>query len=322
MARFILEFEKPLFELKNKLEALKRTASSAKIDITQEIADLEEQIKRLRQRIYSRLSPWEKVQVARHPDRPKTLDYINLIFTDFIELHGDRLFRDDHSVIGGLAYLNHQRVMIVGHQKGKNARENVVRNFGMSHPEGNRKALRMMKLAEKFSLPLICFIDTPGAYPGIGAEERGQGLAIANNLMEMSALEVPVVVVNIGEGGSGGALAFGVGDRIFMLENAYYSVISPEGCASILWRDEGKTAEAAEALKLTAQDLLKMGVVHGVIKEPPGGAHDDPHSVAVELKKVLVSSLSELKRIPPTELLESRYLRLRNTGSFIEGENS
>lgn len=318
MARFMLEFEKPLFELKKKLEALKRTASSASIDVTQEIADLEEQITKLQQRVYRKLSPWEKVQVARHPDRPKTLDYINLIFADFMELHGDRLFRDDHSVVAGLAYLNHSKIMIVGHQKGKNARENVIRNFGMPHPEGNRKALRMMKLAEKFSLPLVCFIDTQGAYPGIGAEERGQGLAIANNLMEMSGLKTPVVVVNIGEGGSGGALAFGVGDRIFMLENAYYSVITPEGCASILWRDETRCAEAAEALKLTAQDLLRLSVVDGVIKEPPGGAHHDPRFVAAELKKVLISSLSELKKIPSEKLVESRYLRLRNVGSFVE----
>lgn len=320
MARFVLEFEKPLFELKSKLEALKRIASSAKVDVTQEVADLEQQIIKLRKRVYSKLTPWEKVQVARHPERPKTLDYIDLVFADFIELHGDRLFRDDHSVVGGPAYLNQQRVMVVGHQKGRNARENVTRNFGSAHPEGNRKALRLMKLAEKFSLPLICFIDTPGAYPGIGAEERGQGLAIANNIMEMSALKIPVVVANIGEGGSGGALAFGVGDRIFMLENSYYSVITPEMCALILWRDETRCAEAATALKLTAQDLLRLSVIDGVIKEPPGGAHHDPHLVAEALKKVLVSSLKELCGIPVDKLVESRYLRLRNTGSFVEGD--
>lgn len=322
MARFVLEFEKPLVELQNKLELLKRAAVSAEIDVSEEVAELEEQIRKLRRRVYKQLSPWEKVQVARHPERPKTLDYISLIFADFIELHGDRLFSDDHSVVGGPAYIDHQKVMVIGHQKGKGAKENVRRNFGMPHPEGNRKALRLMKLAEKYSLPLICFIDTPGAYPGIGAEERGQGLAIATNLMEMSTLGTPIVVVNIGEGGSGGALAFGVGDRIYMLENAYYSVITPEGCASILWRDESKTAEAAEALKLTADDLLKLGVIDGRVKEPLGGAHQDPNFTAAELKKVLISSLKELMKVSQEKLIASRCQRMRNYGSFIEQQSS
>ncbi len=318
MARFVLEFEKPLIELQNKLESLKRVAASAELDVGKEITELEEQIRDLYFKVYQHLTPWQKVQVARHPGRPKTLDYISSIFVDFIEFHGDRLYSDDQSVVGGPAYIDHQKVMVVGHQKGREAKENVKRNFGMPHPEGNRKALRLMKLAERFSLPVICFIDTPGAFPGVGAEERGQGLAIATSLMEMSTLEIPVIAVNIGEGGSGGALAFGVGDRIYMLENAYYSVITPEGCASILWRDESKTEEAAEALKLTAEDLLEIGVIDGIVKEPLGGAHKDPSSVAAELKKTLISSLVELTKISREELVSSRYQRLRSYGSFIE----
>jgi len=318
MARYILEFEKPLFELEKKLEEVKKMAPSEKTEWAQEIRNLENQIEKLRQRIYTSLSPWEKVQVARHPDRPKTLDYINLIFSNFLELHGDRLYRDDQSVVGGLAYLDGQKAMIVGHQKGRDTKENLIRNFGMPHPEGIRKANRLMKLAEKFSLPIFCFIDTPGAYPGIGAEERGQGAAIAANLMEMATLAVPIIITNIGEGGSGGALAFGVGDKVFMLENAYYSVISPEGCASILWRDESEAPKAAEALKLTADDLIKLAVIDGIIKEPLGGAHNDPSFVALGLKNALVKALKELKKYSKEKLVEKRYQRLRKIGHFKE----
>lgn len=318
MARYVLEFEKPLFELEKKLEALKRVAPSDRAELNQEISYLEGQLEKLRRKIYSKLSSWEKVQIARHPERPRTLDYVDFLFTGFIELHGDRLFRDDPAVIGGLAYFEQQKVMIVGHQKGKSIKENVMRNFGMPHPEGIRKAYRLMKLAEKFGLPIFCFIDTPGAYPGIGAEERGQGAAIAANLMEMSALATPIIVANIGEGGSGGALAFGVGDKIYILENAYYSVISPEGCASILWRDESKAPEAAEALKLTADALLKLEVVDAIVKEPLGGAHNNPIGAAQELKKTLSKALQNLKKFSRDELLRKRYNRLRKIGSFKE----
>lgn len=316
MARYVLEFEKPLFELEKKLEALKRVAPSDRVELTQEISYLEGQLEKLRQKIYSKLSPWEKVQMARHPDRPRTLDYVDFLFTGFLELHGDRLFRDDPAVIGGLAYFEQQKVMIVGHQKGKSVKENVMRNFGMPHPEGIRKAFRLMKLAEKFELPIFCFIDTPGAYPGVGAEERGQGAAIATNLMEISALATPIIITNIGEGGSGGALAFGIGDKICILENAYYSVISPEGCASILWRDESRAPEAAEALKLTADALLELGVVDDIVKEPLGGAHHNPAAVAQELKNIFSGALQNLKRFSKAELLQRRYERLRKIGSF------
>ncbi len=324
MARYVLDFEKPLFELQRKLDLLKKVSPVEETDLTAEIQDLEKQIEELKFKIYSHLSPWEKVQVSRHIDRPKTLDYINNIFTDFIEIHGDRLFRDDRSVVGGFAYLDESKVMIIGHQKGKNAKENVLYNFGSPHPEGIRKALRLMKLAEKFNLPVVSFMDTAGAYPGIEAEERGQALAIASNLMEMSNLKVPIIVTNIGEGGSGGALALGVGDKIFMLENSYYSVISPEGCASILLKsengDSGKAkAEASEALKLTADNLLGFGIIDGIIKEPLGGAHHNPSEVFIELKQTLVSSLLELKKLSINKLLEKRYNRYRKTGVFIEG---
>lgn len=323
MARYVLDFEKPLCDCQRKLDLLKKVSPLEKTDLTAEIEELEQKIEKLKVRIYSRLSPWEKVQVSRHPDRPKTLDYINNIFTDFIEIHGDRLFRDDLSIIGGFGFLNDAKVMIVGHQKGKNAKENILYNFGSPHPEGIRKALRLMKLAEKFSLPVISFIDTAGAYPGIEAEERGQALAIATNLMEMSALKVPIIVSNIGEGGSGGALALGIGDKIFMLENSYYSVISPEGCASILLKsengDSGKArAEVSEALKLTADDLLERGVIDGIIKEPLGGAHHNPSEVFVELKQTLASSLLELEKISTNKLLEKRYTRYRKMGVFLE----
>lgn len=318
MRRYAMDFERPLAELEERLEGLKKLPSASRPDIAEEIAYLEGQIDKLKKRLYSDLSPWQKVQVARHPDRPRSLDYMETILTDFLPLYGDRLFRDDPAIVGGLGYLDGRKLMVIGEQKGRSTKENVARNFGMPHPEGYRKALRLMKLAGKFSLPLLCFIDTPGAYPGIGAEERGQALAIANNLMEMSRLPISIVVVNIGEGGSGGALALGIGDLIFMLENAYYSVISPEGCASILWRDENKASEAAEALKLTAESLLSLGIIDGIVKEPLGGAHHDPDFASRELKKALISAFGELSSSSGEKLIEARYQRLRRIGVFEE----
>lgn len=324
MRRFAFDFERPLVELEETLENLKQLKPAEKEDIASQITDIEKQIEKLRIRIYSNLTPWQKVQLARHPDRPRTNDYIEAIFTDFIELHGDRAFSDDPAIIGGFARLDGKKVMIIGHQKGRNTKENVMRNFGMPHPEGYRKALRLMKMADKFKLPLITFIDTPGAYPGIGAEERGQAAAIAQNLMEMSTLKVPVIVANIGEGGSGGALAIGFGDRIIMLENSYYSVITPEGCASILWGGEGsevesdKVEKAAEALNLTANNLLELGIIDSIIKEPLGGANHAPALVARDLKKEFMQALNDLRKIDIEDLVEKRYQRLRNIGYFSE----
>lgn len=318
MRRFAYDFEKPLVELETKLDELKKLESADKQDIAFQIKYLEEQIQKLRVRTYSKLTPWQKVQLARHPDRPRTNDYIEAIFTDFIELHGDRTYRDDPAITGGLARLGDTRVMVIGHQKGRNTKENVFRNFGMPHPEGYRKARRLMKLANKFQLPLITFVDTPGAYPGIEAEERGQAVAIAENLLELSALAVPVIVAVIGEGGSGGALAIGFGDRIIMLENSYYSVITPEGCASILWDGEGGADRAAEALWLTADKLLKLGIIDTIVKEPLGGAHHAPALVARDLKRELEKSLKEIDKIDPAELVEKRYSRLRDIGFYSQ----
>jgi len=318
MKRFAYDFEKPLVELETKLEELKRLESAEKEDIAVEIDYLEKQIQKLRLRTYSNLTAWQKVQIARHPDRPRTSDYIEAAFTDFIELHGDRTFGDDASLIGGFARLDDVKVMVIGHQKGRNTKENIVRNFGMPNPEGYRKAMRLMKMANKFKLPLITFVDTPGAYPGIGAEERGQAVAIAQSLMEVSMLEVPVIVANIGEGGSGGALAIGFGDRIIMLENSYYSVITPEGCASILWGGEGSAEEAAELLGLTADRLLGLGIIDTVVKEPLGGAHYAPALAVKELRRELVKALNELNEIDRKELVNRRYARLRSIGYYIE----
>lgn len=318
MPRFSLDFERSLVEMEEKLEALRKLASAEKPEIAQEIEFLDVQIEKLRRKVYTNLAPWQKVQIARHPGRPRALFYIDTVFSNFLELHGDRLFKDDPSIVGGPAYLDSLKVMVVGHQKGRNTKENIARNFGMPHPEGYRKALRLMKLAEKFSLPVITFIDTPGAYPGIGAEERGQAVAIAQNLLEMSALETPVVVINIGEGGSGGALALGVGDRLLMLENAYYSVITPEGCASILWREQEKAPDAAKALKLTADSLHKAGIVDEVIREPLGGVHRDPDMVAYRMRKALIPLINELKSMTMQQLLEQRQERLRKAGSYEE----
>ncbi len=311
MKRYVLEFERPLVELEQKLEELKKLSSAGEPDIAAEIAYLESKIEKLRIHTYTNLTPWQRVQIARHPDRPRTLDYVEAIFADFIELKGDRLFADDPAMVGGFARFDRLKVMVIGTQKGRNAKENAMRNFGMPHPEGYRKALRLMKLAAKFGLPVITFIDTLGAYPGIGAEERGQAAAIANNLMEMAELPVPVVAVNIGEGGSGGALALGVADAVLMLENAYYSVITPEGCASILWRDNAKAPEAAEQLGLTAEKLLERGLIDGIVKEPLGGAHKAPALVARELKKSLTRALRDNLDKSPDELIETRYAKLR-----------
>lgn len=318
MARYVMDFERPVVELEEKLESLKQTAVAHKPEIAAEIEFLEGELEKLREKVYTNLTPWQKVQIARHPDRPRTLDYLDHVFHDFLELHGDRHFRDDLAVVGGFACLDNHKVMVIGQQKGRDTKENIARNFGMPHPEGYRKALRLMKLAEKFKLPLICFIDTQGAYPGVGAEERGQAWAIAENLMEMSCLATPILVVNIGEGCSGGALAIGVGDKILMLENAYYSVITPEGCASILWGDASKAQEAAEALQLTADNCLKLGVIDGIIKEPLGGAHRNPQLVDREIRKELLRALKELKGIKLDKLVEARYEKFRKMGVFEE----
>lgn len=317
-----LDFEKPVVELEKKIEELKSLGADNKVDFSKEIAGLEKKCEKLKKEIFGNLTPWQKVQMARHPKRPYTLDYINLLMSDFVELQGDRGFADDSAIVAGMAKFGEETVVVIGHQKGRTLQENMVRNFGMSHPEGYRKALRMMKMAEKFSIPVISFIDTPGAYPGIGAEERGQAEAIARNLKAMSELEVPIIVVVVGEGGSGGALGIGVGDKVLMLENAIYSVISPEGCASILWRDAGKAPEAAKALKLTAQDLLELKVIDEIISEPLGGVHRDIEFVSKQLEEKIEKDLEELKKLPVEELLKKRYQKFRLLGEFVEVEPS
>jgi len=318
MAVVGLSFEKPVIELESKIEELKNTALLSDLDISNEIAQMQSRLEKIKEETYSNLTRWQKVQIARHPQRPYTLDYIGYIMRDFVELHGDRHFADDKAIICGLAKIEDQKVLIVGHQKGKDTNENLKRNFGSAHPEGYRKAMRFMKLAEKFHLPIISFIDTPGAYPGIGAEERGQSEAIAFNLREMSDLKVPILIYVIGEGGSGGALGIGVGDRAAVLEYAYYSVISPEGCAAILWKDRTKAEEAAESLKFTAEDLLKFKIIDEIIKEPLGGAHRDAKFVAGEVKKSILKNLQELKTLSPDQLLDERYQKYRRIGEFIE----
>jgi acetyl-CoA carboxylase carboxyl transferase subunit alpha len=316
---FNLEFEKPIMELERQIEHLKRMADDRQLDVQGEIEPLEAKLIQLRREIYRDLTPLQRVQVARHPKRPYTLDYIRRVFTDFVELKGDRLFRDDPAIIGGWARLESGPVVVIGHQKGRDTKENLQRNFGMPHPEGYRKALRLMHMAERFGAPVITLIDTPGAYPGLGAEERGQAEAIARNLEEMAALRIPFVAAVIGEGGSGGALALGVADRILMLENAIYSVISPEGCAAILWNDAGQKERAAEALKLTAKDLLELGVIDEIVPEPPGGAHTDPDGAADGLATALNSHLDELIRLDPEERVRLRAEKYRKMGRFGEG---
>ena len=313
-----LEFEKPILELERKIEELKNFTSSEKIDLNKEIRRLEKRLEEVKREVYDNLTPWQRVQIARHPNRPYTLDYIELISSDFIELHGDRTFGDDKAMVGGFAKIDEEKVMIIGHQKGKDIKQQVMRNFGCAHPEGYRKALRLMKTAEKFDIPIISFIDTPGAYPGVGAEERGQAEAIATNLKEMISLQVPIIAIVIGEGGSGGALGIGVGDKICVLEHAYYSVISPEGCSAILWKKEGSTEQAAEVLKLTAKDLLNLEIIDEVITEPLGGAHRNYKEISLNVKESILRHLRELKKLNKEELVKKRYLRYRKIGIFKE----
>ncbi len=316
MAKTVLDFEKPIVELEAKLEEMRKFSDN--LDIEKEIVKIEEKVKKLKENIYKELTRWQRVQLARHPERPYTLDYINLMTSNFIELHGDRHYKDDKAIVGGFAFLDEYKILIIGHQKGRDTKSNLYRNFGMPNPEGYRKALRLMKLAEKFNKPIITMLDTPGAYPGLEAEERGQAEAIARNLFEMSKLKVPIIVVIIGEGASGGALGIGVGDRILMLENCWYSVISPESCSSILWRSWDYKEQAAEALKLTAPDLLKQKIIDRIIPEPLGGAHKDPQEAAKMLKGVLKEELSQLIKIKPEKLVENRLEKFGSMGEFIE----
>ncbi len=311
-----LEFEKPLLELENRIAELR--ASEDPLAVRDEINKLEDRLARQQQKVYAGLSAWQRAQLARHPRRPHTLDLVNLLTEDFLELHGDRVFGDDKAIVGGLARFEGESVVIVGHQKGRDTRENIARNFGMPHPEGYRKALRLMELAARFGKPVITFIDTPGAYPGLGAEERGQAEAIARNLRQMSGLPTPIVCVVTGEGGSGGALAIGVGDRVLMLEYAVYSVISPEGCAAILWGNANKAPEAAELMRVTAPDLLRLGVIDGIVPEPIGGAHRNWEQAAANLRIALRDHLWQLKSRPPERLLEARYEKFRRIGAFEE----
>jgi acetyl-CoA carboxylase carboxyl transferase subunit alpha len=311
-----LDFEQPIAELETKIDELRFVQDDSAVDISEEIERMQQKSDALLKEIYAKLSPWQVSQLARHPQRPYTLDYVNDIFTDFHELHGDRSFSDDLSIVGGMARFNGQAVMLLGHQKGRDTKERTLRNFGMSKPEGYRKALRLMKLAEKFGLPLFTFVDTPGAYPGIDAEERGQSEAIGHNLYEMSQLKVPVITTIIGEGGSGGALAIAVGDMVLMLQYATYSVISPEGCASILWKSADRAADAAEALGLTAHRLKALGVIDKIIAEPLGGAHRDPKQMAVMLKRALADSLRQFQGMKTKDLLAARHARLLAYGKF------
>jgi acetyl-CoA carboxylase carboxyl transferase subunit alpha len=315
----ILEFEKPIIELEQKIGELRKFTNKEQIDLSSEIIKLESRLEKLTKEIFDNLTSWQKVQLSRHPDRPYTLNYIDMITEDFIEIHGDRHFGDDRALITGLARIDGRKVMILGHQKGREMKENLERNFGCTHPEGYRKAMRLMRLAEKYGIPIITFIDTPGAYPGIGAEERGQAEAIAYNLRGMSGLSVPIITFVIGEGGSGGALGIGLGDRVFVMENAYYSVISPEGCAAILWRERTKAPAAAEALKLTAPELIELGVIDGMIPEPLGGAHRNPSLAAAEIKETILKNLKELSGLTKEELLEARYRKYRSIGIYKEG---
>ena len=315
-----LDFEKPIAELQSKLEELKkhRDTHSIGVNFEEEVATMERKIAETRKQIFSNLTAWQRVQLARHPRRPFSLDYLQTTFTDFSELHGDRLFADDRAIVGGFARLEDRKVMVVGTQKGRETKENIRRNFGSAHPEGYRKALRLMKMADKFKLPIITLIDTAGAYPGIGAEERHIAEAIAVNLREMMLFSVPIIAVVIGEGGSGGALGIGVADRVLILENAYYSVISPEGCAAILWKDRAAAAKAAEALKITARDLLELRLADEIIPEPLGGAHNDLTTTAASLKEHLMRNLEELEKLSAEERLKQRYDKFRSHGHYVE----
>ncbi|WP_080874926.1 acetyl-CoA carboxylase carboxyl transferase subunit alpha [Oceanobacillus timonensis] len=312
----ILEFEQPIVNLKEKIKELKTFTENSDIDLREEIKTLEERLAKLEDDIYGNLKPWNRVQMARHADRPTTLEYVDRLFEDFIEFHGDRLFGEDEAIVSGIAYYKKQPVTVIGHQRGKDTKENIKRNFGMPHPEGYRKALRHMKQAEKFHRPIITFIDTKGAYPGKAAEERGQSEAIAKNLMEMAGLTVPIVCIVIGEGGSGGALGIGVGNRVHMLENSTYSVISPEGAAAILWKDAGEAQRAAETMQITAPDLKKLDVIDEVIPEPKGGAHRDIDAQAVFIDQVLEKSINELKGLSSEDIVEERWQKYKKIGSF------
>ncbi|MEF8728655.1 MAG: acetyl-CoA carboxylase carboxyltransferase subunit alpha [Accumulibacter sp.] len=318
MKTSFLDFEQPVADLESKIEALRSAQEKSAVDISEEIDGLEEKSRLLTRDIYSRLTSWQVCQVARHAQRPYTLDYLNLIFTDFEELHGDRAFADDRAIVGGLARLDGESVMVIGHQKGRDTKEKLFRNFGMPRPEGYRKALRLMRLAEKFGIPVLTFIDTPGAYPGIDAEERGQSVAIGRNLYVMAELQVPIVVTVIGEGGSGGALAIGVGDVLQMLQYATYSVISPEGCASILWKSAEKASEAAEIMGITAQRLQSLGLVDRIVPEPIGGAHRDHAAMAENLRQALRASLQQLRKVPLADLLQQRLDRILSYGAVRE----
>lgn len=314
--RQVLEFEKPIVELRDKVEELKKLTQDSEIDLTEEIKKMEARLEKLEQHIYGNLKPWQRVQIARHPERPTTLDYIEEIFTDFIEFHGDRLYGEDEAVVTGIARFHGLPVTVIGQQRGKNTKDNIRRNFGMPHPEGYRKALRHMKQADKFNRPIITFIDTKGAYPGKAAEERGQSEAIARNLVEMAGLKVPIICIVIGEGGSGGALALGVGDHIHMLENSTYSVISPEGAAALLWKDSTQAEKAAESLKITAPDLKELGVIDEIIEEPLGGAHRNPGVQAANMEKVIQQSLEDLKGLTGEELIEQRWEKFKKIGEM------
>lgn len=313
-----LDFEKPIVELENKIKEFETFAKDSDVDLSGEIEILQNKIQDMKDNIYKNLSPWQKVKIARCQERPTTIDYIKRILDDFLEFHGDRLFADDESVVGGVGLLNGKPVTVIGHQKGKDTKENIKRNFGMPHPEGYRKALRLMKQAEKFKRPIITLINTSGAFCGIGAEERGQGEAIATNLLEMSKLKVPVIAIIIGEGGSGGALALGVGDRVAMLEHSIYSVISPEGLASILWKDASLSKDASEVMKLTAEDLLGFKVIDDIIPEPLGGAHKDVDEMSKNIKEYLTKTLDELRSLDVENLLNERYIKIRGIGEFVE----
>ncbi|PYJ33901.1 MAG: acetyl-CoA carboxylase carboxyl transferase subunit alpha [Verrucomicrobia bacterium] len=315
-----LDFERPIFDLERRLEDLKNHSDKHDVDLDPAIRELEAKLRETRRRIYGNLTAWQRVQIARHTQRPFALDYIDRCFANWVELHGDRRFADDKAMPCGLAIFGGRRCVVITHQKGRNTKENVMRNFGCAHPEGYRKALRLMRLGEKFGMPVISLIDTPGAFPGIGSEERHISEAIAVNLREMMTLRVPIVAAVIGEGGSGGALGIGVADRVLILENAYYSVISPEACSAILWRDRRHAAEAAEALKLTAQDLFKLEIVDEIIAEPEGGAHRDYDSIAANLSKALRGAVQQVSQLPVAELLEKRYQKFRRLGVFSEGK--
>ena len=316
----ILHFEKPIVELEKKINELKSLSTTGELDLDSEVKKLEARLAHVKKETYVNLTPWQRVQIARHPKRPYTLDYIRLIFSDFVELHGDRTFADDKALVGGFAKLDGRSFLVMGHQKGRDAKENIMRNFGSAHPEGYRKALRLMRLAEKFKTPIAVFVDTPGAYPGVGAEERGQAYTIAVNIREMARMRVPIMVYVIGEGGSGGALGIGVGDRVVVLENAYYSVISPEGCAAILWKDRTKAPDAAASLRLTAKDLLDMKLIDEVAKEPVGGAHQDPEGMAETIKFSIQKHLKDIEQINARHLIQSRYEKFRCMGVFESPE--